>query len=370
MVTIGDVISTIEECFPLSYQESYDNSGLQVGDVTQPLRGIMLSVETTEAVLEECVMRGCNLLVSHHPILFRGLKRLSTATYQERCVAFALRNNIAIYACHTSADNETTQGVNHYLANLIGLEASGRRPMMPQRGRFYKLQTYIPHSHADALRTAYEETGIGSLGGYTGCSYSCSGVGRFRPGAETHPTIGTHGALEAVEEEMVSVLVPEERLSQALATLRAAHPYEVPAYEVIPIVMDHPTSGLGVVGTLPSEMAPQAFLEHLAQIPGVERIAYSNQPTQPIRRVALCGGSGGGHEFIREAIRSGADVYITGEAKYNDYLDVQGRLWLITFGHFESELCARTMLYDALSDKYRNFVIHTSDADTNPIHYF
>ncbi len=112
MVTIGDVVRTVEASFPLSYQESYDNSGLQVGDVTQPLRGIMLAVETTEAVLEECLQRGCNLLISHHPILFRGLKRITPATYQERCVAFALRNNIAIYACHTSADNETTQGVN------------------------------------------------------------------------------------------------------------------------------------------------------------------------------------------------------------------------------------------------------------------
>lgn len=370
MTTIAEVIRTVEALYPLSYQESYDNSGLQVGDVTQPLRGIMLAVETTEAVLEECLQRGCNLLISHHPILFRGLKQITPGTYQERCVTFALKNNIAIYACHTSADNETMQGVNHYLANLIGLKSEGRRPMIPMRGRYYKLQTYIPHSHAELLRRAFEEAGIGSLGGYTGCSYSCMGVGRFRPGEKSHPMIGTHGELEAVEEEMISVLVSQEQLSRALTTLLATHPYEVPAYEVIPIAMDHPTGGAGIVGELPSEMTPQELLEHLAQLPTVERIAYSTPPAGTVQRIALCGGSGGGHEFISEALRSGVEVYITGEAKYNDYLDVQGRLWLITLGHFESEHCTRTMLHDALSDKYRNFVIHMSDADTNPIHYF
>jgi len=370
MITIADVIHTLEAHYPLCYQEGFDNSGLQVGDVSRPLRGMMLSVETTEAVLAECVERGCNLLISHHPILFHSIKRISTTTYQERCIAFALKHDIAIYACHTSADNESTQGVNSYLANLIGLRSEGLRPMTQQEGKFFKLQTYIPQSHATLLREAFEKAGIGSLGGYTGCSFSCLGVGRFRPGDETHPPLGTHGILEEVSEEMVSILVPQHLLPQAIHTLFAFHPYEVPAYEVIPISMGHPTSGLGLVGDLPEELTTKELLERLSQIPSVERIAYSTPPSHVISRVALCGGSGGGRELIGQAIRSGADVYITGEAKYNDYLDVQGHIWLVTLGHYESELCVRTMLYDVLSDKYRNFAIYISDADTNPIHYF
>lgn len=369
-IRIADVIRTIEEQYPLAYQESYDNSGLQVGDAMQPLTGVMLSVETTEAVLRECYEKGCNLLISHHPILFRGLKSISTRTYQERCVAYALKHDIVIYAAHTSADNELSQGVNHYLADLIGLKEEGRRPLIPQTDILYKLQVYVPRSGAGCLRGAMEHAGAGAIGAYTGCTFSTDGTGRFRPGEESNPTIGEHGQMTEVDEEMISTIVPKHLVSEVLDSVLRFHPYETPAYDLIPMELPHQTVGMGLVGELYESIEPQQLLDRLSQIPSVERIAHSAMPTHPIKRVALCGGSGGGSDSIKHAIRSGADVYITGEAKYNDYLDIREHSWLVTLGHFESEAHIPQMIKALLSQKYSTFAVHLSHTDTNPVHYY
>ena len=353
----------------MGYQESYDHSGLQIGDPEQECSGVMLSVETTQAVLQECREKGCNLLLCHHPILFKPLHRVGTETYQERCVAMAIRYNIVVYALHTNADNHLTHGINRYIADKIGIKPQSRRPLVPLEGTEYKLQVMVPEDYAAAVRRAMHSAGAGTQGHYSQCSFSFGGEGRFTPKQGANPFIGQQEKPETTREVCISILCPEHLLGATLSAMRAAHPYEEPAYEVIPLKSRSAQFGSGLIGELSEPRSAKQLLRELKTAFNTPVIAHSrlSNPREILTRVALCGGAG--ESMLPEAWRQGAQMFITGEAKYNRFLDTAGRTLLVTIGHHPGETVIRELLSDALAELCPSITPIIAQTDADPISY-
>lgn len=364
--SIKEIIRFLDNEVPRSLQEGYDNSGLQVESEGDELRGILLAVDITEEVILEAVGTGCNLIVTHHPLLFKGIKKLSRQTYIERCVRLAIKHDIAIYALHTNLDN-IKGGVNYKWAEMMGL--SQCQTIMPMEQSLYKIVIYTPLSSGDAIRTALRDAGVGVQGDYDGCSFTASGQGRFRPLDGAHPYVGDLGVWHTESEEAISTLCHKHELSKALSTIKAVHPYEEPAIDVIPLLNTDPSYGSGIIGDLSEEVSVEDLLDKMLGIMPITHIAHSRILKPMVRRIAYCGGSGA---FLRShAARMGADIFITGEAKYNDYYDAIDEITLVTIGHYESEELTKSLLCDILCKKIPKFAVRYSVHCANPIqHYF
>ncbi|WP_329905436.1 Nif3-like dinuclear metal center hexameric protein [Porphyromonas pogonae] len=361
---IKEILSHLESCLPLALQESYDNCGIQIGDPMQEASGALLCVDITEEVLQEAVSKGCNLVIAHHPLLFKGLKSITGKTYIERCVLFAIKQGLVIYSAHTNADN-ALGGLNYVLADLFGLNKV--TALQPIKNTLIKLVTYVPETHAEDLRKALWDIGAGHIGGYDCCSYNVHGEGTFRAGDGTNPFMGIQGKLHTEKEVCVSLIMPSYLQPLALATLLENHPYEEPAYDIISLCNEWDGAGTGIVGELESEEDALKFIHHIKHIFQAERVCYSTLPHKKVKRVAICGGAGG--SFLSAAKRAKADVYITGEAKYNDFFDAECKPTLVTVGHYESEIFATKLFNKIISDKFHNFAIHISQINSNPVNY-
>ncbi len=361
---VSELLRFFESKVPPLLQEGYDNSGLQVGDTDQELTGVLVAVDVSEAVLKEALSVGANLVITHHPILFHALKKITPRSYVERCVAYALKHDLVLYAAHTNLDNSPI-GLNHYWAHKMGLQSC--RALLPLSDYHYKLTTYLPVGDADRLRTAFWGAQLGQQGDYTGCSFSTDGVGRFCPGEQAHPHVGKPHEWHAEREEMVSILLRRDQLTLAREVIAATHPYEEPAVDLYPLRYRDPLIGAGIIGTLPTPIPFGEFMERLKSWQPIRNVAHSKILRDPIQKVAYCGGSGA--FLIREAAGQGADLFITGEAKYNDFWDAQDLVTLATIGHYESEQLSVQLLTDILSEKKGTFVLHKANSCENPIHY-
>jgi len=361
---ISQIIETLENFAPLDWQESFDNSGLQVGDSSQKVKGILLCLDVTEDVLEEAMKLDCNLIISHHPLLFKPIKKLTGKTYIERCVIKACKNDLVIYAAHTNIDN-AFGGLNYYLAEKLGLQ--NLRILSPQKDGLLKLVTFVPEAQAKTVRNALFIAGAGCIGNYDSCSFNVSGAGTFRAGEQTHPYVGNRYELHTEPEIRIETILPIGKKSAVLRALLAVHPYEEPAYDFYPLANDQTGVGSGVTGELPSPEEEEAFLQRLKTVFKLQNLKHSPFTGKTIREVALCGGSGA--FLIPDAIACGADVFITGEAKYNDYLDAESRMLLAVIGHYESEIITKELFYDVITKKITNFAIHFSTTNTNPVNY-
>ena len=361
---IKEVLQTIEQLAPLPLQESYDNSGLQVGDVNREVTGILLCIDVTEDVIEEAISLGCNLVISHHPIAFRPFKSLTGKNYVERCMIQAIRNNIALYAAHTNLDN-ARGGVNYRLAQM--LELQNVKILQPLENALLKFVTTVPLQYAESVRNALFNAGAGHIGNYDSCSYNLSGEGTFRAKEGANPHIGEIDRLHFEPEVRIETVIPVMKREEVLRALLAVHPYEEPVFDLYPIANNWPQHGSGVVGVLPEPMPEQEFLYLLKDIFNLPTIQHSKMQGREIRDVALCGGAGA--FLIPQAITYGADAFITGEAKYNDFFDVEGRILLAVVGHYESEICTKEIFFDIISRKFPTFALHKSAFDSNPVKY-
>ncbi len=361
---IKEVLQTIEQLAPLPLQESYDNSGLQVGDVNREVTGILLCIDVTEDVIEEAISLGCNLVISHHPIAFRPFKSLTGKNYVERCMIQAIRNNIALYAAHTNLDN-ARGGVNYRLAQM--LELQNVKILQPLENALLKFVTTVPLQYAESVRNALFNAGAGHIGNYDSCSYNLSGEGTFRAKEGANPHIGEIDRLHFEPEVRIETVIPVMKREEVLRALLAVHPYEEPVFDLYPIANNWPQHGSGVVGVLPEPMPEQEFLYLLKDIFNLPTIQHSKMQGREIRDVALCGGAGA--FLIPQAITYGADAFITGEAKYNDFFDVEGRILLAVVGHYESEICTKEIFFEIISRKFPTFALHKSAFDSNPVKY-
>ncbi len=364
MIRIKDILKEIEAYAPLPLQEGFDNAGVQVGDVNQPARGALLCLDVTEEVIDEALELDCNLIISHHPLAFRAFKSLTGKTYIERCLMKACKYDLVVYAAHTNLDN-AYGGVNFKLAEMIGLQ--NVRVLSSQKDALLKLVTFVPEAYADLLRTALFNAGAGHIGNYDSSSFNLHGEGTFRAGEGCNPFCGEVGELHTEPEVRIETVLPAFRKASVLRALLSVHPYEEPAYDFYPLANTWDQVGSGVVGELPEEEDELSFLQRIKDLFQVGCVKHSALTGRMIREVALCGGSGA--FLINDAISYGADIFITGEAKYNDFYDVEDRILLAVIGHYESEVCTKDIFYSIISKKFPTFALHFSNVNSNPVKY-
>lgn len=363
---ISVITSFLEALAPPVYQESYDNAGLLTGSSSWECTGILTTLDATEDVVREAVERRCNLIVAHHPILFKGLKRITGATYIERTVIAAIKQDIAIYAIHTNLDNVVMGGVNGRIASRLGIVDG--RPLLPRDGVLQKLYCFVPVDHLEGVRTAVFAAGAGHIGGYSECSYAVEGAGTFLGGEGTQPFVGQPGSRHTEKEVRLEVVLPAYLSRPVIQAMIDAHPYEEVAYDLVPLANTHPNVGSGLIGELPEPMEEKAFLELVRQIFKVPMVRHTRLTGRPVRRVAVCGGAGS--FLISKALSVGANFYITSDVKYHEFFDANDQLVIADIGHFESEQFTVDLLFEVLREKFRNFAILKSDVKTNPINYY
>ena len=364
--TVRDVMQWLEAWAPLSLQESYDNAGLIVGNPMDPVHGVLVALDCTEAVLAEAVQRGANLIVSHHPIVFSGLKRLTGSTYVERTVMAAIRAGVNLYAIHTNLDN-VRSGVNQRLATLAGCQAETLRVLRPKQAVLMHLVVYIPVDHMDGVQQAMFDAGAGSIGAYDECGWSVQGEGTFRPLPGSQPFLGAQGTREHVDERRLEVVVEPWKLGAVLQAMKAAHPYEEVAHAYWPLENVRSDVGSGMIGELPVAMPEADFLDELKRTLGCGALKHTELRGRDVRKVAVCGGAGS--FLLADAIRAGADVFVSSDFKYHEFFDAEGRIVVADVGHYESEWQTTDLIVNRLNEKFPNFAVHLAKANPNPIHY-
>jgi len=362
---VKEVTDIIETLAPPEYAEDFDNVGLLVGDPQSRVEGILVTLDTLEKVVDEAIDKKCNLIISFHPILFSGLKKITGATYVERTVMKALKHGVAIYAIHTALDN-AWEGVNAKLAEVLGLQ--DRRMLILQKGTLRKLTTYVPEADAETLKEALFAAGAGQIGKYSHCSFSVSGKGSFKAGEGAIPAKGLVGQIHHEPEAQLHLVYPREREKMILEALLKNHPYEEVAYEILALENVHPQIGMGMIGTLEKAIDELDFMALVKKCLGVSVIRHSGFLGRKVRKIAVLGGSGA--FAIGHAKAAGADVLVTSDIKYHQFFEAEEQLLLLDVGHFESEQFTKTLLLDYLTKKIPNFAISLSESITNPIKYY
>ncbi|MCB2194793.1 MAG: Nif3-like dinuclear metal center hexameric protein [Bacteroidetes bacterium] len=361
---LKELTSYIESVVPLAFQEDYDNAGLIVGNPDMELTGTILTVDVTEDVVDEAVQKGANLILAHHPIVFAGLKKITGKNYIERIIIKAIKNDIAIYAAHTNLDS-IWGGVSHKIADKIGLE--NQKILAPATNHLMKLVYFVPTAQADDTRKAVFEAGAGHIGEYDMCSYNLEGKGSFRPGESTNPFVGSKGEIHFENETRIETIFPKHLKNKIISALIKSHPYEEVAYDIYPLENAYDKAGFGVVGELEKEIDEIDFLKKLKNIFSAQCVRYTRLLNKPIKKVAVCGGSGS--FLLKNAIREKADVFVSGDFKYHQFFDAEGKIVIADIGHFETEQITKELFYELLTKKFPKFAVHLTEINSNPINY-
>jgi dinuclear metal center YbgI/SA1388 family protein len=362
---IKELTDYLEKLAPLSYQEDYDNCGLIIGDAETEITNVLVSLDVTLEVLEEAVSKKCNLVIAHHPLIFRGLKKLTGGNYIEKAVVFAIKNDIALYAIHTNLDN-VMNGVNFKIAEKLGLQ--NVQVLRPKANTLMKLTVFGPVENTAALQNALYAAGAGEIGNYANCSFKTSGTGSFKPNAAAVPFIGQSGQYEEVEENRLEVVFPAYLKSKVLDALRKNHVYEEIAYYLQNIENENQDVGSGAIGILTEELSEKDFLAYLKEKMDLNVIRYTSSGNKKIKKVAVCGGVGS--FLLSDAKRVGADAFVTADYKYHEFFDAENQIIIADIGHFESEVYTKDLIVEIISKKFTNFASYLSEIDTNPIKYY
>jgi dinuclear metal center YbgI/SA1388 family protein len=361
---LKELVSFLDSAIPLSFQEGYDNSGLQVGVPEKEISSALIALDVTMEVLEEAVQKGCDVIISHHPLIFNGIKQLSGKTYVERIVMKAVRNDVAVYSAHTNLD-VVENGVSWKMAEKMDLK--GIRALVPLKNRLVKLVTFIPADHLDRVRDAVFASGAGVTGAYDRCGFVVPGTGSFRPGEGTDPFTGKKGEMNFEKEVRFETILFSHMKGKIIKALLQSHPYEEPAYDIYPLENNNVTTGLGCVGHLDGPADENSFLGMLKQVFGAGCVRHSKPKGKKISSVALCGGAGG--QLLGDAIASGADAFVTADVRYHSFFEAEGNILLADIGHHESEKFSAEILYDLVIKKFPKFALRFSEVNTNPINY-
>lgn len=360
---VKEIISLIEEFAPLSLQEDYDNAGLVCGDLTETVNSILLTLDITEAVVDEAIAGGHNLIISHHPLIFQGIKNLLPDNGVKRCLLKAIRHNINLYSAHTNLD-AVLQGVSGRMAEKLNLQ---HPEVLQPCGKLYSLAFYTPLADTEKVRQAVLNCGAGHIGNYSACSFNSTGEGTFKAEPGAKPYVGEVGALHKENEIKTEITVPEYLLDQSIRALKAAHPYEEPVWNVVCLKNTNPVIGFGIIGDLPEPMEAKEFLLHVKSAFQCESIRHTALCKPMVKRIAVCGGAGA--FLTRTAISRKADVYITGDYKYHDFFNAGNRLIIADIGHYESEQFTKEIFYELVTKKMPKFAVQFSKVKTNPINY-
>ncbi len=362
---IKDITNFLETIAPCSLQEDYDNAGLITGNAKDFCSGTLISLDCTEAIVQEAIEKNCNLIIAHHPIVFKGLKKLNGSNYVERTIIKAIKNDIAIYAVHTNLDN-VLAGVNGKIAEMLGLQ--NVHILSPKKDILKKLIVFAPKENEEKLSEALFAAGAGNIGNYSECSFTTTGIGTFKPGENTDPFIGSIGLKNIDEEVRIEVIFPGWLQNNIIKVMKDNHPYEEVAYDIYSLDNYYQEVGSGIIGQLTQPINEADFLEQLATVFKLKIIKHTLLKNLPCKKIAICGGAGS--FLINNAKVAGADVFITSDVKYHEFFDADAQMLLIDIGHYESEQFTIELLLDLLSNKFPNFAIQKTGVNTNPVQYF
>jgi len=362
---IQDVIKIIEQTAPPSYQENYDNAGLQVGNSADELKGVLICLDSTEEIIDEAIRKKCNMVLAHHPIIFSEIKKISHADYVGRVIIKAIQNNIAIYAAHTNLDN-VYYGVNKKICDTLGL--TNCKILAPKKLFLKKLVTFCPADHAEKVRTAIFAAGAGNIGNYSECSFNAQGTGTFKAGSETNPFVGKQGERHSENEIRMEIIFEAVNQQQVLNALFETHPYEEAAYDIYPLENISQNTGSGMIGTLEKEMDEQNFLSLIKTRMKTQCIKHTRLTGKKVNKVAVCGGAGS--FLLCDAIVQQAQFFISSDFKYHQFFDAGNKIVIADIGHYESEQFTKQLFYDLLKDKIPTFALHLSETVTNPVNCY
>lgn len=354
----------LEERFPLNLQEDYDNSGLQLGDPSMDITSVLVALDCTEAIVEEAIQTGSNVIVMHHPILFKGIKRIGVSTEIERILYRCIKQDIAIYAIHTNLDNHI-DGVNSKIASTIGLRQC--RVLQPKPHTLFKLVVYTPVDFEERVHDAVCAAGAGNIGNYYNCGYATIGIGKFTPNEKANPSIGEAHAPTRQEEAKMEYLLEKNNIGPVLSAMKGAHPYEEVAYDLIALENSNSQVGSGMIGELPEPMDALEFLSQLKEAFNCGVIRYTAVQNKPIRTVALCGGAGS--FLLPQAIQQNADIFISGDFKYHEFFGAENKIIIADIGHYESEQYTSALLVEIIREKFPTFAVRLTVNNTNPINF-
>ncbi|MFP5470672.1 MAG: Nif3-like dinuclear metal center hexameric protein [Bacteroidia bacterium] len=360
---IKDIIQHLETLAPKSYQESYDNSGLIVGNQNTEIKGIVVCLDSTEEVIDEAIRKKCNLIVAHHPIVFSGLKSLTAKNYIERALIKAVKNDLAIYAIHTNLDN-VRYGVSTYLAQKIGLK--NLQILAPKHDLLQKLAVFVPKTHIEEVKNALFFSGVGEIGKYKHCSFSSEGQGTFMATEGTNPHVGNVGETHTEHEFKLEVVFPKHIQSKVIKALFEAHPYEEVAYDIYQLQNSFSQVGSGMIGEI-DEIDELEFLKSLKVNLPTDCVRYTKLLGKKVKKVAVCGGSGS--FLLPQAIAQGADVFVSADFKYHQFFDADNQIVIADVGHFESEQTTIQLIADGINEKFYKFAVHLTETNTNPVNY-
>lgn len=364
LMKIVEITNYLEQIAPLHYQEGYDNSGLITGSKTQKVTQALITLDCTEEIVQEAIDRKCELIIAHHPIVFKGLKKLNGKNYVERTIIKAIQNNIAIYAIHTNLDN-VHNGVCKKICEKLGLE--NYQTLAPKPDLLRKLVVFSPSSHAAKVRTAICEAGAGQIGNYDNCTFNGIGEGVFRGNENTTPFEGKQGQIHQVTEIKIETIFPVHLQSKILTAMYQEHPYEEVAYDIIHLQNKNQNVGSGMIGNLPSSMQSMEFLKFTKSQMQTDCIRHTPIIKKEVKRIAVCGGSGS--FLLSKAKQMQADVFITADFKYHEFFDAENDIIIADIGHYESEQFTKELIQEILKEIFPKFATHLSELNTNPINY-
>ncbi|MDV7140964.1 Nif3-like dinuclear metal center hexameric protein [Maribacter sp. TH_r10] len=361
---VKEVTGILEELAPLAHAEDFDNVGLLVGDGNQEVSGILVTLDTLENVVDEAIAHNCNLIVSFHPIIFSGLKKLSGDTYVQRVVIKAIQHKIAIYSMHTALDN-SVDGVNAKICEILGIMEP--KILIPQKNTIKKLTTYAPLEAVEDLKNALYNAGAGTIGNYSNCSFTTKGIGSYKANENATPTKGDIGKTHFEEEMQINITFTSSVEKKVMNALFKNHPYEEVAYEVLTLENTNQDIGMGMIGSLNKPMKEIDFLNLVKERMHAKGIRHSALLDKNIEKVAVLGGSGA--FAIKAAKAAGADLFITADVKYHQFFEAEDSMVIADIGHFETEQFTKNLLVDYLTKKIPNFAVRLSESKTNPIKY-
>jgi dinuclear metal center YbgI/SA1388 family protein len=365
MVLVNDILSYFEEIAPFSSQEDYDNSGLLVGNLNAEVKGVLVCLDCTDEVVHDAVRLGCNLIVSHHPLIFKGLKSLTGKNYLERALITCIKNEINLISVHTNLDN-ALNGVNAEIGERIGLQ--NLQILEPKENVILKLEVFVPSDSLEKLNSALFAAGAGNIGNYQECGFYSEGKGTFKPKQGANPVVGEIDKLSEVEEVKAEFIFSIHLKNKVLAALFTTHPYEEVAYNLLPLVNHNQTEGAGMIGELVDAVDEESFLAHIKAVFGCKTIRHTKLTGRMIKTVAFCGGSGS--FLLPMAKRKNADIYITSDFKYHEFFDAENQILIADIGHYEGEQFTSHLIIELIKKKFTTFAVHLTGINTNPINYF
>ena len=361
---VKEIISWFDEIAPFSYQESYDNSGLQTGDPDSEITSALICLDVTEEVVEEAMKLEAQLIISHHPVIFGELKSLTGRSQTERVIIKAIRNDIAILSGHTNFDN-VFRGVS--LRMCEKLELKNPVILKPAADLLIKLVVFVPVEHLENVRESIFNAGAGVIGNYDMCSFNMEGRGTFRGSENSNPFAGRKEEFHSEKEIRLETILPAVLQHKVVAAMLSTHPYEEVAYDLYPLINKYEKAGMGMIGELPEPVNEVEFLNHIKKVFHCGCIRHTRLTGRDVSRVAVCGGSGS--FLLKDAINRGGDIFISGDFKYHQFFDAENRILIADIGHFESEQFTKELFYELLTKKFPKFAFHLSKLNTNPINY-